>query len=299
MNAHLGKCKSSAISVLVPALLFGLAFWQHDAKAESVTPKKAYNFISSTGVATHFSFGDSKYRTRYSTVRSYLGDLGVLYIRDQIGNKDALTTFKNLWQTLGIKLTGVLDQRTGSGANQHLAPDQIQGKINDIKTYLGADAVEAIEGPNEPNLVERDFGQTWWVSETQAYQTKLYQSIKADPLLNGKKVIAPALGGPDPIFYYDRLNGVPFATDLGSAHVYPNWLPFVPKFEALAPAVKSVAPAGHKIVITETGWHSAVNAGTQFVTEAVRAKYLPRAMVSYHVHGDIARAFIYQLVDHI
>ena len=219
------------------------------------------------------------------------------HIRDQAGNKDALTTLKNVWQTLGVKVTAVLDQRTGSHANEHLAPDQIAGKIRDIKTYLGADAVEAIEGPNEPNIIERDYGKTWWISETQAYQTKLFQAVHADPALKSKEVIAPALGGPDLAAFYSRLRGVPFASDQGSAHIYPNWAPFLPKFEEVAPFAKSVAPR-RKIAITETGWHTAFNGGGQYVTEAVRAKYLARAMVSYATNADISRAFIYQMIDH-
>ena len=45
--------------------------------------------------------------------------------------------------------------------------------------------------------------------------------------------------------------------------------------------------AGQKIVVTELGYHSAVNSGAQYVTEAVRAKYLARAMVSLATDPDI------------
>lgn len=241
MNAQLGKCKARAVSVLVPTLLFCLACWHNDAKSDVVTPKNAYNFISSTGVATHFSFGRSKYRTQYSTVRSYLGDLGVLHIRDGLGNKDALTTFKNLWQTVGVKLTGVLDQRTGSGGNQHLVPDQIQGKINEIKTYLGADAIEAIEGPNEYNILERDLGHKRWAPELQIYQSKLFQLINADPQLHLKTVLAPSIAGPSFWLYYDRLIGA-FAADRGNGHIYPNWLSLDQKLKEVLPDVKAAVP---------------------------------------------------------
>ena len=284
-----------AILTLVPCLLLGGSLWPHEAKAEGIEPRPAFKFLNATGMSTHFAFGRSKYRTEYARAKSFLQELGVRHIRDGIGNDSTLATFKNLWQTLGIKLTGNLDQRTGGGPSWRLAPDQITGKLRDLKMKVGAEAVQAIEGPNEYNLMERDYNYMNWPSELQEYQTKLAQLVNSDPDLRGKEVIAPSLGGPDVWLYYSRLRGN-FVADTANAHIYPNRLPFAEKTSEIFPLVKSSAP-GRKITVTETGYHAAFNAGAQHVTEAVRAKYLARATVSYDTDPDIDRGFIYQLID--
>ena len=257
MKSQNNARKFCAIIMLVSPLLFDASLWPQDAKADSVTPRHAYEFVDSTGISTHFAYGTSKYRTQYPTVKSFLEDLGIGHIRDWIGNDGALATLKNLNQTLGVKLTGNLDQRTGKGSSARLAPDQIAGKLRDLKTKVGANAVQAIEGPNEYNVMDRDYGYRNWPPELQAYQTKLYQLVDADPDLHNKTVIAPSIGGPMVWLYYNRLVGT-FAADRANAHIYPNRFPFAEKIAEIFPYVKSAAP-GRKIVVTETGYHSAVN----------------------------------------
>jgi hypothetical protein len=284
-----------ALIILVPSLLTSILLSAHQAKADAVTPHQAYEFTNSTGVNTHFAFGTSKYRTQYQKAKSFLEELGVRHIRDGIGNNSTLATFKNLWQTLGIRLTGTLDQRTGGGPSLRLAPEQIAGKLRDLKMKLGAEAVQAIEGPNEYNRMERDYNYMNWPGELQEYQTRLVQLVNADPDLRGKEVIAPSIGGPDVWLYYSRLRGN-FVADKANAHIYPNRLPFAEKTSEIFPLVKASAP-GREITVTETGYHAAHNAGAQHVTEAVRAKYLARATVAYATDPDIDRGFIYQLID--
>ena len=203
----------------------------------------AWNFVNSTGVVTHFNEGQSKYVTKFTTVRALLADIGVGHIRDVAGNAAQLGRIKNLWSTLGIKLTALVDERTTTiSPSQRLAPDAIAGVLAGLKTNLGVEAVEGLEGPNEYNRLERDYGYMGWPAELRAYQSRLYSLVNADPSLSSKMVIAPSIGGPKQDVFYSRLNSIPFEADQGSEHIYPNLVGFEQKANEVLYLAKAVAP---------------------------------------------------------
>ena len=236
--------------------------------------------------------------TQFPTVRALLGEIGVGHVRDVAGNSAQLGRIKNIWQTLGVKLTALVDERTGKiSAGQRLAPNAIGGAIAGLKTYLGTQAIEAFEGPNEFNRLERDYNYMGWPADLRAYQSTLYSLVNSDPTISNKMVIAPSIGGPKQDLFYSRLDKLDFAADQGSEHIYPNLVGFEQKANEILGLAKDVVAPGKKINLTETGYHSAINSGAQYVTETVRSKYMARAMTSFATHADIARGFIYQLVD--
>lgn len=266
------------------------------ASAGAVPARPAYDFVNSIGVSTHLNWARSPYRTRYAQVRAALSELGVRHIRDDIGTRSSTAAFRDLNASLGVRLTGVIDTRTGGGARQRLNDAGIPAKVAQARKELGPKVLAAIEGPNEYNILERDFGYKGWVADLRRYQGKLYNAVKSDAVLRGVPVIAPALGGPNDSLYYAKLGDISGLITYGSAHIYPNWLPFAQKVDKALPGIRRASPR-QKIWVTETGWHQAFNSRAQWVPDSVLVKYVGRAMASYASHPALERVYYYQLVD--
>ncbi|MBK8176307.1 MAG: hypothetical protein IPK66_13895 [Rhodospirillales bacterium] len=284
----------------LPIVMFALASFYAssptDAYAAAVAAKPAKQFVNSIGVASHFAWGNSVYRTQYGKVKAALDELGIHHIRDDVGNTAAMQTFKDLYQTLGVKLTGVVDTRTGSGRNSRLDPSGIQPELDRIKSMLGTQAVVALEGPNEYNILERDYGIKDWPTALRSFQGNLYSRVRSDPKLNNIPVIGPTMAGPNIDYYYSMIGNYSSIADIGGIHIYPNYLGFEEKADWALPAAAPSIP-GTRFVVTETGYHTASNSGAQYVDEATAIKYLPRTMLSSFTNPQIARMFIYQLLD--
>ncbi len=264
--------------------------------ADQVTARSAYDFVNSMGLNTHFDWGPSAYRTQYAQAKSAIAELGVKHIRDAIGTNNSTAIYRDLNTALGVRLTGMIDVRTGSGAGQRLNVGGIQGKISQARTQLGTKVLVAIEGPNEYNVMERDYGYQGWVADLRQYQQVLYNQVKADSVLRSVPVVAPALGGPNEGAYYAKLGNLSSAITLGSAHIYPNWLPFEQRTEQVLPGVRVTSP-WQKVWVTETGWHQAFNTSAQWLPDDALVKYLGRAMASYAAHPSLGKGFYYQLID--
>lgn len=266
------------------------------AGAGPVTAMPAHGMVNAVGVATHFDWGPNVYATRFDELRTALGDLGVRHIRQSPGNASGAARLRTLHDTLGVKVTAVIDARVGTGSAERLDPAGIATLLGNLKAQLNIDMVAALEGPNEWNLTERLYGRTTWAQELRSYQAELHRQAKADPQLAGKPLLAPSLADPMAAGQYAKLGNIEAWTDRGNAHVYPNWLPFEQKFNAVLDYARVSVPS-QKFWVTETGWHTAYNSGGQYVDEATKMKYLGRAMATYASHPDLQRAFYYQLVD--
>ena len=59
----------------------------------------AFAVVDRIGVQTHLTWGDSPYASRFAEVKSALGELGVRYVRDRIGNVTAQRSFAS-WRKL-------------------------------------------------------------------------------------------------------------------------------------------------------------------------------------------------------
>ncbi|QLH39294.1 MAG: hypothetical protein HWD60_10525 [Defluviicoccus sp.] len=221
-----------------------------------------------------FYLGPSPYRTKYAQAKAALAELGIRHIRDSVGNTSANAVFRDLGNNLGVKLCAVVDARTGSGASTRLANSQIAATLSRAKSQIGTTILKAIEGPNEYNQLERDYGYQGWAQELRSYQTELRRQVKADPVLKSLPVIAPSMADPMQASYYTKLGNLSGSIDRGNAHVYPNWLSWDQKIKQVTPYARISAPT-QPIWTTETGWHMAFNSGAQWVPEDVLIKYLP------------------------
>ncbi|QLH39291.1 MAG: hypothetical protein HWD60_10510 [Defluviicoccus sp.] len=150
----------------------------------------------------------------------------------------------------------------------------IPAVLNRAKTQIGRGMLSAIEGPNEYNQMQRDYGYKGWAQELRSYQAELRRRVKADSALKSLPVIAPSLADPMQASYYRQLGNLSGSIDRGNAHVYPNWLSWDQKIKKVIPYARISAPS-QPIWTTETGWHMAFNSGAQWVPESVLIKYLP------------------------
>jgi hypothetical protein len=288
--------KGGFLSAFVLAALAANLVFSGQAFAERVQARPAFRFVDSVGVVTHFSWGFSPYGTQYARAKGALAELGIRHIRDQAGNAQALGLFRDLNRSLGVRMVLGVDMRRGGGAGERLEARDIPGKLAELREHLGRQALTAIEGPNEYNILERDYGYRGWPEELRAYQAELYRQVRNDRELDSTPVLAPPLGGPNIPYYHDVLGNISRIADEGSAHIYPNWMSMAQKVEEIFPAVKIAHPR-ERIWITEGGWHDAVNSGRMFVPEDTMIRYLPRAMAEFATHPDITRGYFYQLID--
>ena len=296
VNMQSNHLKTIVTSTLMCSILGGTIAYSTPADAKAVKALAAHRFVNAVGVSTHFTWGPSPYRRRFAQAKAALAELGVRHIRDAVGNTSANAVFRNLGSSLGVKLCAVVDTRTGSGARTRLNRGAIQAKLNSAKNQIGRGMLRAIEGPNEYNQMQRDYGYKGWAQELRSYQAELRRRVKADPVLRSLPVVAPSLADPMQASYYRQLGNLSGSIDRGNAHVYPNWLSWDQKIKKVIPYARISAPS-QPIWTTETGWHMAFNSGAQWVPDSVLIKYLPRAMATFVSTGAVERAYIYQLID--
>jgi hypothetical protein len=264
------------------------------------------SFVDSIGVCTHWGYGDTPYGYAYEKVKQALVASGIRHLRDGFHNHIEELAL------LGVKTTVVAEPDANS-------PTQLRDKIKVVNRKF--QAVDAVEGPNEPDL--------FWVNNKKTYQGKgfpegvvnfqrdLYAALKGDPATAKLTVIGPALGKT-----YDPGGGSPNpltkglltdSVDWGNFHPYPGGNPFSVPFaygtlakyywfgtfpsanlDEFPYALNTYSPAfaPKPMCATETGY-STFSDGQ---SEAVHAKYMPRLFAEYFRLG-IRRAYSYEFVD--
>lgn len=272
------------------------------AAAEKARPADA--FVDSMGVCTHWSYPDTPYGPRYAELKSRLTECGIRHVRDGFN-----TRLSDL-ALAGIRTTVVAEPDVGT-------PAQIRDKIKTAN--LVRRSIEAVEGPNEPDLFWPRFNRTYqgkgFPDGVVAFQKDLYAILKADPATRDLAVIGPSLGV---TYGYDTKS--PFgkgtltgAVDFGCFHPYPGGNPFSNRFaygqlawfyahgnfpacniDEYPYAFDIYAPPFEPkpMVATETGYAT----HSQGTSEAAHGKYIPRIYCEYFRKG-IARTFVYELVN--
>lgn len=276
--------------------------------------RRAQDFVDSVGVATHWGYGDTPYGGRYDEVKALLIASGIRHVRDGLHPR-----LQDLAAS-GIRATVVMEPATGKTMADLVA------ELRAFNAQGTAPAIEAVEGPNEPELFWPTYhadgyrgqgfpqGPIW-------FQQDLYATIKADSALSGLTVLGIALGttltpaNPDnPLGNAGEL--APFV-DWGNFHPYPSGNAFnVPEaydtiaryywdsthpslpVEGFRDTVKPwleyyVRPYQPKpMAATETGYATVAGG----LSERVVAKYLPRLYLELFRKG-LQRTFVYEFVD--
>ena len=278
----------------------------HAAPATPETAQSADSFVDSIGVATHWGYPDTPYGGNYEGVKEKLAALGLRHVRDGI-NSRAQDLAK-----LGIKTTVVV------GPGPMGTPTQIRDAIKAANTPIAA--IEAVEGPNEPDLFwpanNTSYGGQGFPQGVIAFQKDLYTALNSDPATASLTVIGPALGKS-----YDYNTKSPLGNgtltnyvNWGNFHPYPGggnaysfpfsydtidkyyWHGNFPSvnidewpyaFDIWAPPFSTKPMAA-----TETGYQTSKNS----ISEKAHGKYMPRLFLEYFRKG-IVRTFCYELVD--
>ncbi|MFC7492780.1 MULTISPECIES: hypothetical protein [unclassified Nocardioides] len=238
--------------------------------------------VDSYGVGIHTNYLDTPYRDT-AAVAEAVADLGVRHVRDDL-YLDAPRQYAAIAAVAaaGAKFDLILG-RPGTGAKP---VDYV-----DTVAQLPAGAVESIEGVNE---WDHFGGGDGWPREATAWQRGLAEAARADPATSGLPLLSPALAfGQN----YPALGDLSPWSDVANAHAYPGadrpGAAVGPMIDALRGAV-----TGGPVVVTETGYHNAVNDRGSFrgVPEGVAGQYLPRLLLEHVLRGH-ARVYTYELID--
>lgn len=253
--------------------------------------KRAFDFLDSVGVNTHLNYTDKVYG-KWLMVKEKILELGAKHVRDVAYTHGVHLSFyrrlSELVQT-GIKLNLLTSCKNAYGPESDLT------KLYDLYLFTQG-GVESFEGPNEPDIS----GVVDWIGTTKDFQRRLYEAVRDDSRLSGVKVL-----GPSPVWGQKALGDISAHLDYGNAHPYPG---------GICPTCKSVygtsldgqmsrfkLPSDDKpIAMTETGYHTAVNApaseGHKPVSETAQGKYIPRLLLEYFNRGFL-RTYLYELFD--
>lgn len=280
----------------IVAVCAGISLTSYNARCEPILAMPAFEFVNAVGLNTHFSYDDTIYAWRYPDLKLALKELGVHHIRDTVNQRTGLARIRDLNASLGVLLLPLIDTRTSWGPDGHLDPGGIDRSLELLRSELPLSAMTAIEGPNEYNLIEREFGNTNWVEPVRFYQQLLFDKVNSDPVLRRLRVIGPSMAFWSESGYYERLGDISSMADAVSMHPYPDWNTFEDAIQQVLP-LANFGIRGGAVWFTETGWHTAVNSGQRYVDEATRARNAPREMAYAVLYPRIIRSYFYQLMD--
>lgn len=263
-------------------------------------------FLDSVGINTHWEYRDTPYWKDYRRVRDLLIAAGIRHVRDGWNSRIADLA------SHGIRSDVITDPKLTPLKQLHA----------EIRPYIASGAIDAIEGPNEPDLFWPRSGTTYrgegFPKGTVAFQRDLYREFKSDPATARVPIIGfslgttfdPGGGRPSP-FGRSELSGI---VDFGNFHPYPfNGNPFGAKIAygtlrslyadgnfpsinldrfPVALSVYATPFSPKPMMATETGYPTSAE-GT---SEALQAKYVPRLFAEYFRLG-VKRTYLYSLID--
>jgi hypothetical protein len=263
------------------------------APAEAAPSKPARNFVNSIGVNTHINYGNGVYEPDTARVGRLLKKIGIRHIRDGYALYQPWFNqrYEMLDDTYGVKAQIILDPRGGS----------VSDRIRELGE-VGAEYVEGLEGPNEPNTAENfmDYpacmGSQWvhWVIQTM-------DEIKA-----GREKYFPGVPvvGPSPTnwqaYWCLADAGLASHEELGNVHPYPGGYrpghPGVFDWHEQA-TIFHVHNGPFPYEVTETGYPTAERSPWhQGVTEDIAAAYAVPLFLEAFSRG-VKRTYWYELID--
>jgi hypothetical protein len=253
---------------------------------------QADSFVSSVGVNTHLFF-NNVYRSGYaSIVKPRLAELGVRHLREHAlpatdGNAGLIQARLRELAAQGTRTLATIDKPYCT---------LISSCLSWIKATGAGSVVEAVEGPNEPDIRYSARGTTWtWMPAMKQYMADLWKQAHADPSLARLPVGSPSFWMPQtPTYLGDVSDRVAF----GSIHPYPAWPQPPVAYDAYAVHRQRFTPDYRQVPFwaTETGYHTGGAGSDRPVSEVVHGKYIPRLLLEYFNRGA-SRSYLYELVD--
>lgn len=165
------------------------------AHAAPVAARPADELVNSIGVNVKLGYDDTPYGN-HATVKAKLQELGIRHIRDGLAGTAADAKTQGIEATIrdlnaqGVKFLAVISTNTSTVAGKTEAQ-----AINDAIGRLSG-AVEAVEGPNEPDNFGFSYGGQNFPQSIVPFQTMLWNAVKNGPN-SALPVLAPSLGNPN------------------------------------------------------------------------------------------------------
>jgi hypothetical protein len=253
-----------------------------------IRPEKAQSadkFVDSMGVNTHLRYLDTTYKNFNNIIKPRLNELGIRHIRDGliVTDLDSQKKFSELGK-LGIKLTMLFDYRWNKD------PKEVEQIVKMLPDF-----VEAIEGPNEWDVVQPTYQGQKFPQALRDFQNKLYSTVKETAMTKHLPVVAASMA-----HWWNAEKVGSMACDIGNIHSYSGGkMPSAGDLdEWWIPAARLIC--GNKpIMATETGLHNAIRDPKALhpgVSELAAGKYIPRLYLEYF-NRSIRRTFTYEFID--
>jgi hypothetical protein len=247
--------------------------------------QSADNFVDSIGVNTHLRYLDTSYKNYNTIIKPRLKELGIRHVRDSPIPADLTSQnkFRELGK-LGIKLTALVDARWNKTLKE----------VAEIVGMLPG-TVEAIEGPNEWDVVQPTYRGQQFPKALRDFQNKLYSTVKGTATTQHLPVLAASMA-----HWWNAEKVGLMACDVGNIHSYSGGkMPSAGDLdEWWIPAARLIC--GKKpIIATETGFHNAIRDPKALhpgVSEQAAGKYIPRLYLEYF-NRSIRRTFTYEFID--
>lgn len=286
---------------LVVAMAFGMGVTclvSPPATAE-MQARRAYDFVDSVGVCTHFGWRKAVYETAFDQMESALSDLGIRYVRQKPGSPLTIKRLAELRDNLGVMLQATVDSPPSDDGDfdaRILDAGAVGGFVATAVQGLGAGTFVAFEGPNEYDWSGSKGNNANWAQDLRGYMQQVSQTVKGTPAIASVPVVSPALADSSAVAF-EQLGNLSQITDRGNLHAYSGERPLGAVLDRFIGLAQIVNP-GQPIVISEYGWQTAMNRWqTHPLTDTARAKYQARALAAIFERPVIERAFIYQLAD--
>ncbi|MGD0938329.1 MAG: hypothetical protein ABR905_01370 [Terracidiphilus sp.] len=234
----------------------------------------------------HLNYFDTSYGN-FGSVQRELTSIGILHVRDgtHLQSDDYNNTLYDRWVQLGrlgIRFDAVLDPRSKLGT----VTPSLLNRIN----RLSGHTIESFEGPNELDIS----ALPEWPSIDRCFQQALFLSARSMPGDEPIPVVGPSMASASNGL---QIGDISDRIDEGNLHPYPaGEIPSMvfPRQVDLARTMSD----NKQIVITETGYHNALNdhSDQPAVSESAAAKYIPRLFLEDYARG-ISRTYLYEFLD--
>lgn len=262
-------------------MLLAMCFPAFLYAADGITGKsvRAWDFINSIGVNTHFGYYDTQYGRYEEVLKPRLLELGIKHIRDGTYNDDVLRKYKEVGES-GIRLLLIAPS------------DKAVERAKAIGPMLWG-----VEAVNEPDG-GRPSGT--WEQEARNEQKRLYETMKQDVATRKIPVVGLSLANikESPALLGDISQWM----DYGGMHPYAagqypadHWGWGMSMSDALAEARKV---SGMKpLLVTECGYHNKEhNPNHPGVSEEAAAIYHLHLFFVYFKEG-VKRSYKYEFLD--
>lgn len=264
---------------------------------------------NSIGANVHFGTSGTPYVSRTADVVAALADIGIKHLREDLalqtaGGATIDPTAEYGRMNLAISSGGVQDFSVvcfdSNNGFLFTPPAALYGSwVQNGLTKPGIfqslnGAVRFFEGSNEPNIA----GNPTKAAASQQHQSDMWATYLANPQL-----AAAGVGMPGPSYVQSSrasaLNATAITT-LGNIHPYPgNEFPETittsGSINAFIQGSRSIFSFPELMIASEDGYQTALTTSSGFlpVSEAMRARYLPRMLLWNFVSG-IPATYIYE-----